>query len=206
VGVTVSRAEHEVCRQRDLDVVFSSWQDADRHLGGRGPRFQTMAAIELDTHLGTLHENRVGLLDLRLARFFGWAHDHLEPGGRLLVQTLSVPGRLVRDEALSAEFQRSNDLLPSTGFCTLPQMVTAADRSFSVEQVLDHSSDLLPTFTFWRDNVNRQLPQLRRLMRAEHIVLMRRHLDVLIGLAEDETLRLHRLVLRARVAPDDARG
>ncbi|MGY1717261.1 AarF/UbiB family protein [Geodermatophilus sp. SYSU D01106] len=206
VGVTISPAEHDVCQERGLDVLLTSWQDADRHLGHRQPRFQTMAAVEMDTHLGTLHESRVGLLDLRLARFFGWAHDHLEPGGRLLVQTLSVPGDLVRDEARRPEFERLSDLLPFTGFSTLPQMVAAADRWFTVEQVLDHSRDLLPTYEFWRDNVNRQLPSLRRVVRAETIVLVRRHLDTLIGLAESGTLRLHRLVLHARALEGRARG
>ena len=206
VGVTISAAEHEVCRQRGVEAVLTSWEDADRHLAGRGPRFDTMAAIELDTHLGSLHENRVGLLDLRLARFFGWAHDHLAPGGRLLVQTVTAPASLVHDEEPGAEHRRLRELLPVTGFCTLPQLVTAADRCFSVEQVFDHSSDLLPSCSSWRDAVNRQLPQLRQVVPADDLLVVRRHLDALISLAESGTLHLHRLVLSARVPAGDATG
>ena len=202
VGITISPAEHEVCADRGLDVILSSWQDAARHLGGR--RFRAMAAIEVDAQLGTLYENRIGLVDLRLSQFFGWARDHLVPGGGLLVQTLSVPRDLVHEGARAAEFERLTDLLPVTGFSTLPQMVGCSDPWFTVEQVLDHSADLLPSFAYWRDNVNTRLPELRRVVRADRIMLVRRHLDTLIGLAESGTLRLHRLLLRARETVEGA--
>ncbi len=203
LGITVSRAEHEACTSRGLDVLLSSWEDADRSLGGRP--FDAIAAVEMDVHLGTLHESRVGLLDLRLDRFFGWAHRHLRPGGGLFVQTLSVPEALLHDPAHLDEFERLTDLLPWIGFSTLPQMVRCSDRWFSVEQVHDHSSDLLPTYRFWRDNVNRQLPALREVVRDEAIVLVRRQLDTLIGMAESGQLSLYRLLLRARDAPGPAR-
>ena len=203
LGVTVSGAEHETCTARGLEVLLSSWEDADRHLGER--RFDAMAAVEMDVHLGTLHENRVGLRDLRLERFFGWAHRHLHPRGGLFVQTLSVPEALLHDPARADEFERLTDLLPWIGFSTLPQMVRCSDRWFAVEQVHDHSSDLLPTYRFWRDNVNGQLPALRRLVRDESIVLVRRQLDALIGMAESGQLSLYRLLFRARDAAGPAR-
>ncbi|MGK5168912.1 AarF/UbiB family protein [Geodermatophilus sp. CPCC 205761] len=202
LGVTISRTEHEVCTARGLDVVLSSWEDADRHLAGRAGVFDAMAAIEMDGHLGTLHENRVGLFDLRLERFFAWAQAHLRTDGKLFVQTLSVPEQLLHDPAEAAEFERLTGALPWFGFSTLPQMIRCSDRYFAVEQVLDHSGDLLPTHAFWRDNVNRQLPDLRRIASDETIVLVRRQLDTLIGLAESGRLSLYRILLRARNAPD----
>ncbi|MGY1701830.1 AarF/UbiB family protein [Geodermatophilus sp. SYSU D00766] len=199
LGITVSRPEHEACTARGLEVVLSSWEDADRHLGDR--RFDALAAVEMDLHLGTLHENRVGLLDLRLDRFFGWAHRHLRPGGGLFLQTLSVPEALLHDPSCADEFERLTDALPWTGFSTLPQVVRCSDRWFAAEQVLDHSGDLLPTYRFWRDNVNRQIPALREVVSDEVIVLVRRQLDALIGMAESGRLSLYRVLLRARETP-----
>jgi cyclopropane fatty-acyl-phospholipid synthase-like methyltransferase len=198
LGITVSSAEHEACTARGLDVVHSSWEDADRHLPEDGRVFDAMAAVEMDVHLGTLHENRVGLLDLRLQRFFRWAAHHLHPGGRLYVQTLSVAEELLHDPGSAAEYQRVTDALPWIGFSTLPQMIRCSDAHFSVEQVLDHSRDLVPTYEFWRDNVNRQIPALRQLVRDDTIVLIRRQLDTVIGMADQGTLSLYRLVLRVR--------
>ena len=198
VGITVSRAEHAVAVDRGLDVVLSSWEDADQHLPVGSRTFDAMAAVEMDVHLGTLHDNRVGLLDLRLERFFGWAAAHLRPEAPLFVQTLSVSEQLLHDPDRRAEFDRLSEILPWTGFSTLPQMVRCSDRWFSVRQVLDHSSDLLPSYIFWRDNVNRHLPELRRLAADETVVLVRRQLDALIGMAEQGQLSLYRILLRAR--------
>lgn len=200
LGITISRAEHVACAEQGLDTVLSSWEDVDAHLGPDTPRFGAMAAIEMDVHLATLHENRVGLLDLRLERFFRWARSRLTDDGKLFVQTLSVPDRLLHDPQHAAEYDRLTDAAPWIGFSTLPQMIRCSDPDFSVEQVLDHSSDLLPTFAFWRDNITRQLPEIRELVRDETIVLVRRQLDILIGLAERERLQLYRILLRARAA------
>ncbi len=198
VGITVSRAEHEVGVARGLDVVHSSWEDADQHLPVGARTFDAMAAVELDVHLGTLHDNRVGLLDLRLERFFGWASAHLQPGAPLFLQTLSVSEQLLHQPDRAAELDRLIGSLPWMGFSTLPQMVRCSDRWFSVQQVLDHSTDLLPTYRFWRDNVNRNLPALRRLAKDETVVLVRRQLDALIGMAEEQQISLYRILLRAR--------
>ncbi|MFD2093624.1 AarF/UbiB family protein [Blastococcus deserti] len=198
LGITVSKAEHDACVARGLDVVLSSWENADRHLGQDGSVFDAMAAVEMDVHLGTLHESRAGLLDLRLRRFFRWAADHLRADGRFFVQTLSVPEELLHDPARAGEYERLTDALPWIGFSTLPQMIRCSDADFAVEQVLDHSEDLAPTYEFWRDNVNQQLPALRKLARDETIVLIRRQLDTLMGMADRGTLSLYRMVLRAR--------
>jgi predicted unusual protein kinase regulating ubiquinone biosynthesis (AarF/ABC1/UbiB family)/cyclopropane fatty-acyl-phospholipid synthase-like methyltransferase len=203
LGLTVSEAEYEAGTGRGLDVLLSSWEAADRRPPVADRRFDAIAAVEMDLHLGTLHESREGLLDLRLGRFFGWARAHLRPEGRLFVQTLSVSENLLHDSRQAADLERLIEALPWTGFSTLPQMVRCSDPHFTMEQALDHSTDLLPTLTFWRENVNRQLPALREIVADETIVLIRRHLDTLIGMAESGQLSLYRLLLRARPVPGE---
>jgi cyclopropane fatty-acyl-phospholipid synthase-like methyltransferase len=198
LGVTISRAEHESCLAKGLDCVHTSWEEFDRRGGQTGDRADAIAVIEMDNHLATLHENRVGLLDLRLSRFFAWARDHLRDDGRLFLQSLTVPDALLHDPAWKDDYDRLTDVAPLLGFSTLPQLVRCSDPYFAVEQVLDHSSDLLPTYEFWRGNTNRSLPELRQLVGDDVLVYLRRQLDTLIWLTERRRLRLYRLVLTAK--------
>jgi cyclopropane fatty-acyl-phospholipid synthase-like methyltransferase len=198
LGVTISRAEHESCRSKGLECVLTSWEDFDLRDGDAYENADVITAIELDNHLATLHENRAGLLDLRLSRFFAWARAHLRDGGRLFLQSLAVPDALLHDERFNDDYERLSDVAPWLGFSTLPQLVRCSDPFFRLEQALDHSSDLLPTYELWRANTNRSLPQLRRLIGDESLVYLRRQLDTLIWLAERERLQLYRLVLKAK--------
>jgi predicted unusual protein kinase regulating ubiquinone biosynthesis (AarF/ABC1/UbiB family)/cyclopropane fatty-acyl-phospholipid synthase-like methyltransferase len=200
LGITVSSAEVQACEDRGVPVLLTSWEASDRHLLEGQDVFDAIAAVEMDVHMGTLHENREGLFDLRLRRFFEWADRHLAPGGRLFVQTLSVQESLLHDRAQSAEYERLTDALPFLGFSTLPQMIRCSDPHFVLEASLNQSEDLLPTFAFWRDNLNRQLPALRGLVRDEMIVFIRRELDALIGMTEDGQLSLYRLLMRKKRA------
>jgi cyclopropane fatty-acyl-phospholipid synthase-like methyltransferase len=194
--VTISKVEHASCQARGLDTVLSSWEDFDRHRAGE--RADVLTVIEMDNHLATLHENRAGLLDLRLERFFAWARAHLRDNGRLFLQSLAVPKELLQDDGAREDYERLTDVAPWLGFSTLPQLIGHADRWFRVEQANDHSSDLLPTYEFWRASTNRSLAELRRLVGNDVLVHLRRQLDTLIWLAEREHLQLYRVVLRAK--------
>ncbi len=205
LGITISRAEQQCCLSKGLECVLTSWEDFDRRDAAAHGAADVMTAIELDNHLATLHENRVGLLDLRLSRFFAWARAHLRDDGRLFLQSLAVPDALVHDERLNADYERLSDVAPWLGFSTLPQLVRCSDPFFRLEQALDHSSDLLPTYELWRTNTNRSLSELRPLVGDESLVYLRRQLDTLIWLAERERLQLYRLILRAK-GPAPRRG
>jgi cyclopropane fatty-acyl-phospholipid synthase-like methyltransferase len=143
----------------------------------------------------------VGLLDLRLTRFFGWSRSRLRDDGRLFLQTLSVPEALLHDDAYRSVYDRVTESAPWVGFSTLPQLVRCADRFFTVEQVLDHSADLPATYAYWRGNINSRLHELRPLMGTDVLVYVRRQLDTMIWLAETGLLRLYRVAYRAKVAP-----
>jgi hypothetical protein len=87
---------------------------------------------------------------------------------------------------------------PWMGFSTLPQIIRCADPFLAVDRLQDDSSDLLPTYAFWRANINRHLHELRLLMGTDLLVYLRRQLDTLIWLAESDLLQLYRVVLRAK--------
>ena len=63
--------------------------------------------------------------------------------------------------------------------------------------MLDHSGDLLPTYQFWRDSINRRLPTLRSLVKDKTIVLLRGQLVAVMERAEQEQLSLYRNLFRA---------
>ncbi len=62
-------------------------------------------------------------------------------------------------------------------------------------------ADLSRAYTFWRRAVTRPLPLLRRVVPFERIVLARRRLATLIGLAMAATLRVHRALAHACERP-----
>jgi cyclopropane fatty-acyl-phospholipid synthase-like methyltransferase len=198
VGITISRAEHQACLEQGIAAVLSGWETADQHLA-EPARFDAMTAIEMDPHLATLRENEAGLAALRLERFFGWARSRLADHGKLFMQTLSVSESFLHGADQREDFLRFTRAIPWIGFSTLPQVISCSDPHFTTLRVFHHSEDLMPTFAFWRDRINRQLPAIRALTNNDELVVMlRRQLDALVGLVDLGQLQLYRLVLKAR--------
>lgn len=198
VGITISRAEYQACLEEGVAAVLTGWETADQHLA-KPERFDAMTAIEMDPHLSTLRENEAGLAALRLERFFGWARSRLTDDGKLFLQTLSVSESFIQGADHREDFLRFTKAVPWIGFSTLPQVITCSDPFFAALRIFDHSEDLMPTFAFWRDRINRQLPAIRALTNNDElVVILRRQIDALIGLADGGQLQLYRLVLKAR--------
>lgn len=191
LGITVSRHEQEACLKRGLTALWTSWEESDRHLEAY-PRASAMTAVEMLFHLASLHENKEGLLDLRLARFFRWAHARLLPGGRLFLQTLNIEDEFLHSERHRETYERVYRTLPWMGFTTVRQIKEAAGAHFDLIELSDHSADLLKTYVFWRENMDANAERLRALIKPRTLSLLRRELAMVMELSERGSLSLHR--------------
>jgi predicted unusual protein kinase regulating ubiquinone biosynthesis (AarF/ABC1/UbiB family) len=195
LGITISRFEHEACKLRQLDTLWSSWEDFERDHGANFPKADAITAIEVLFHLANLHENREGLLARRLSRFFEWTNLRLHDNGRLFLQTLNVVPAFISGENHQKEYARITAELPWIGFTTVPQILECAGPFYSVIAKEDHSEDLLKTFTYMQQNIHANETRLQELVPAAMYGYMQNELSLLIELSQKGILRLHRWLL-----------
>ncbi len=195
LGITISRFEHEACQQRQLATIWSSWEDFERDHGAHHPKAHAITAIEVLFHLANLHENREGLLVLRLSHFFAWAKQRLHDGGKLFLQTLNVVPEFISGTRHQEEYQRLTQALPWMGFTTVPQIQTCSAPFFTVIQQENHSADLAKTFTYMQTNIRTHEQRLRELVPADMYAYMEQELALLLELAQKGILQLHRWLL-----------
>ncbi|NGX50601.1 MAG: putative protein kinase UbiB [Chlamydiae bacterium] len=198
LGITISKNEHEVCKKEGLDTIWSSWEDSDKSKLQEYPLADGMTVIEMLTHLGSLHENKVGLLEKRLERFFSWADRKLKEDGRLFIQCLNVDRDFLCDEKYVEDYNRIQNQLPWLGFTTLEQVISSSNRYFKINECENHSHDLLKTYYSMKRNVDRNFVELEKLIKPEIFSFLLKEADALIELSERDIISLHRIVLQKK--------
>lgn len=161
-GITISREEFSECSAKGLHVLLSSWEDYGSVKTNQS--FEGMAVIEMFLHMASFHENREGLLDLRLKRFYEWTPKVLARDARVFVQSITADERLFTDQRYALQLSRVIDKLPWIGFPTLNQMVSNAAPYLKVLKIWKCPIDLKKTFELWRNNINENRKQLRELV------------------------------------------
>lgn len=195
LGITISRIEHEACAKRGIASVWSSWEEYRPEPGSAHERVDAISAVELLFHIGSLHENKVGLVDCRLPGFFSWAHDRLKPGGRLFLQELIIDPALLHDECHRERYEQITEQQPWLGFNTLEQIQRHAAGYFTAREILDHSGDLEQTFLFQQSQIRRHHDALVRMVKPELFHYLEQQLEILIGLSRQGLLQLKRVLL-----------
>lgn len=198
LGITISRIEHETCKKRGLNTVWSSWEEYQSEKVDF-PQADAISAIELLFHIGSLHENKSGLVDCRLPRFFDWAHQQLKPGGRLFLQELIIDQDFLHDARYAEQYNDITTRQPWLGFNTLEQIRHHAEARFRVVNILSHHGDLIQTFCFQKSQIELHRTALEKLVAPELFRYLEEQIDILIALARQGVLRLNRILLEKPV-------
>ncbi len=209
LGITISRFEYETCLHKDLECMWTSWEQFGKNDEKSYPKADAMAVIEMLFHLATFYENKAGLLEKRLQRFFVWAHDRLTDGGKLFIQSLNISSDFLDKPCYQDDFQRITDIVPWLGFTTLKQIINCSEKYFEVQELCNNSTDLLSTCYIVKNRMSEHEVNLAQLIKPDIYKYMRQELDVIIELTERNLLSLNRILLfqRSRSAniSDDTR-
>ena len=198
MGITISRVEYNACRKKGLDVAWTSWEDFDSSGKNTYPKANALTAVEILLHLGTLHENRVGLTDKRLERFFNWSQERLVDQGRLFIQALTIDPAFLFKEKHASDFQRITGMLPWLGFVSLNQIERHARPHFSIIENRNDSSDLLPTYQLWMKNIETDKAFLQKVIKKDLFKYLVDELNIFMELANKKILSLHRIVMEKK--------
>lgn len=172
-AITISREQHALARQRvaaagladrvaieycdyrELDTMLNAARRFDRHHGGDARRpadkFDKIVSIEMLEQVGYEH----------LPAFFTACARALAPGGRLAVQTITMP-----DERFTA-YRRSVDWMQTYIFpgAVIPSLgaIRAACAPLSIVRSEDIGPYYAPTLRAWREQFVAALPAVRAL-------------------------------------------
>jgi predicted unusual protein kinase regulating ubiquinone biosynthesis (AarF/ABC1/UbiB family) len=194
-GITISKFERDVCHAKGLDAVHCSWENFEALHGKDYPLADYVTAMEVLSHLGSVHENKVGLVRVRLSQFFDWLHKRVVPGGRVLLQEMMVTHEFLHGAAHVAAYTALTEELPWSGFTVLADVRAAAERYFDIEQCLDHSSDIVPTYDALLANFDANVAQLDTMVRPHVREVVRREMESYRKFAREGHIALHRIVL-----------
>ncbi|HIB85136.1 MAG TPA: methyltransferase domain-containing protein [Chromatiaceae bacterium] len=197
LGITISPYEQQVCTDKGIEVVHTSWEDFEEDHGDRYARHDYISIVEVLSHLGSLHENRVGLVAKRLDRLIAWLHKRLVPGGKVYLQELTIDYDFLTNPQREADYQRLTEDLPWVGFTMLEQIETAADERFRITACHDHSADLVPTYDYFLGQIDHHDEKLRQIMRPDMLDMVRKEIVAYREYSEQGVLKLHRVVLES---------
>ncbi|BBM87952.1 AarF/UbiB family protein [Candidatus Uabimicrobium amorphum] len=198
LGVTISKTEQQLCVERGLDCVWSSWEDFDNVVEKPYPLADAIVIIEILVHMASIFENRAGLMDLRLQKLFEWCSGKLKDHGKLYIQVLNADSRFI--EGLKHQ-ETCNEIIekaPILGFASVKQLVANSDPYFEVVEIHNHSEDLLKTYYYFQQQFDKHEKRFAELLDPKFHRLMRMELNILTELAEKKIMRLHRILLQKK--------
>jgi predicted unusual protein kinase regulating ubiquinone biosynthesis (AarF/ABC1/UbiB family) len=195
LGITISKVEYEICRDRGLECVWSSWEEFDKITNDTYPVADAIVVIEILVHLASFFENQAGLFDKRLERFFSWCHKHLKDQGKLYIQALIVPTEYVNQTRHVDTFNRLSNALPFFGCTTMKQLMVHSDKYFYIKTLHNHSEDLLPTYQYFRRQIDKHETTLRKLIKPDVYEYIDLELNALTELAQKGILNLNRILM-----------
>ena len=198
LGLTISQAEYEACRERELDCLLMSWEDFNRMTYAHYPQADALAVIEMLFHLATFRENKVGLLDMRLQKFFMFASQRLKDRGRVFIQSLNIIPEFIYAPEFQDEYEDLTEKLPWLGFAVWEQIMENASSYFHLASRSDDSNDLMQTFQFMMNGIEKNERELRRMINSIRYDALREQLDAVVSLADRGILRLNRSLLEKR--------
>lgn len=151
-AITVSREQHELARARVAETGLADRISVElrdyRDLSGT---FDKVVSIEMLEQVGYEY----------LPRFFATCARVLVPGGRLALQSITMP-----DDRFDA-YRRRVDWMQTYVFpgTLIPSLaaIRAASPQFTVARTDDVGPDYAPTLRAWRDRFTSQLPSVRAL-------------------------------------------
>jgi cyclopropane-fatty-acyl-phospholipid synthase len=141
--VTLSRAQHEVVSARIARACLAGRVTAVcadyRELSGRYPKIASIEMLEAVGH--ACH-----------GAYFATCAQLLEPGGRLLVQTITVPDDRYEHARRNAEFMKRH-VFPGGCLPSLARIasVTAKTRGLELVGEEDLTAHYVPTLRAWRE-------------------------------------------------------
>lgn len=194
-GITISRFERDLCRERGLDAVHCSWENFEREFGHEYPQADYMTVMEMLSHLGSVHENKTGLVRLRLARFFDWLDTRVRRGGRILFQEMMVTREFLDAPGHANSYQALVEELPWSGFTVFDEFQAAARGRFDFDLHEDHSADIVPTYDALISHFDANYEQLKQHVRAHALDVVRREMESYRKFAREGFISLHRMVL-----------
>jgi predicted unusual protein kinase regulating ubiquinone biosynthesis (AarF/ABC1/UbiB family) len=197
-GITISRFERDLCRERGLDAVHCSWENFEREFGHEYPQADYMTVMEMLSHLGSVHENKTGMVRLRLKRFFDWLDTRMQRGGRILFQEMMVTREFLDAPTHAASYNALVEELPWSGFTVFDEFQAAAKDRFDMDIHDDHSADIVPTYDALIERFDANYQQLKQHVRAHALDVVRREMESYRKFAREGFISLHRMVLVRR--------
>lgn len=198
LGVTINRAEKKACEDKGLEIVRSAWEDFEKNAGDQYPPADYVTIVEVLSHLGSLHENRVGLVGERLRRLFKWLDQRVADNGRVYLQEMVVDHDLLHDSQRAADFQRVTTLLPWVGFTVLEQIISASAPWFEVLKCEEHTQDIPPTYHFFQSRVDTARERLNALLKPDVVAYIEGEIHGYRTLALDRTIKLYRICMQKK--------
>lgn len=203
LGLAGSDAERDAVAEKGLAVARSDWVAfAERDDYDLEPA-AALVGIECLVRLANLRENLLGLLDMRLIRFFEVSAARLKPGGRFHLQCLNATEEFLRRDAEPSK--RLRELMDEHRWLGAPsweQVERACRPLFSVVECEDASSDLREAFGRATENTRTNERELRLEIGDIRYDQLCSQLGTLSALAHEGSLGMRRALLVRRPAAE----
>ncbi len=106
IGITLSTKQAEACWKNGMAARILDWKDADRAKLGK---FDAIVAVGSMEAFCSKEEFVAGKQNEIYARFFGFCHELLRPGGRLYIQTMIWGKNAPSVDEVSLEADKSSN-------------------------------------------------------------------------------------------------
>ena len=144
-GITISRAQLELARQRVTEAGLQDQIELRycdyRHIQGQFDKIVSIEMLEAVGHVG-------------LAPFFKACHEALKPGGRAVIQVITIPDYKYNAYRFSSDWIRKHIFpgghLPSPGAM---QEAIIQNSDLSLDETSGHAADYAETLQRWRQTL-----------------------------------------------------
>ncbi|MDT8440477.1 MAG: DUF1365 family protein [Desulfuromonadales bacterium] len=161
-GITISRQQLELARRRvkkaglegRIEIRLCDY----RHIEGSFDKLVSIEMLEAVGHAG-------------LGPFFKACHRALRPGGRVVIQVITIPDRKYNSYRFSSDWIRKHIFpgghLPSVGAMS---KAIAAETSLNIDQLDQHGLHYAATLDRWRQTLLRRQEELFTMGFDEHFL------------------------------------
>lgn len=192
-GITLSSAQKDYIDNRPddrIDVRLESW--ADHHPDQPYDVITCVGAMEHFVRFGQSRQDKIAAY----RKFFEHCAKIIQPGGRLVVQTIGKGNRPIDHAVMADNAFLWAEIFPESDMPRLAEVVHAAEKLFEVRSVTNGREDYGRTCRAWLDRLRANRDRAVEMVGEQSVSTYERYLDVSAGQFEDEHLVLYRLVFR----------
>ncbi|MEU4314267.1 class I SAM-dependent methyltransferase [Nocardia sp. NPDC024068] len=128
--------------------------------------------------------------------FFSYCHRILNPGGRLVVQTIGKGNRPLDQNSITDVQFLADEIFPESDPPRLAELAHASEKLFEIRSVINDRHDYSTTCAEWLHRLRARRPAAEKLAGTGVTEAYERYLEASIRQFDEEHLVLYRIALR----------